>query len=198
VREARSQHGLELELENLALELLGALLRPALHVLELRLHGADHLLLFRELEPELPVDLVPRPLARGRKPGLDARLDREVELAFLVVELALPADDLGLGLLRVRELLLTDLEELRQLGQLAVAQVEVAGKALAGLFDSSAAMASSGRRTSSRGSEAPSNCSRVARRSRRGVERFGELDLVLAVRGHDGRFQKPWDPPRGW
>jgi hypothetical protein len=70
-------------------------------------------------------------------------LDRQVEFAFGVVQLALLAEHVGLRSLRLRKLLVVGGKQLRQVGELLVALFEIGGKESAcplrfGLDDSSA------------------------------------------------------------
>lgn len=100
------EHGLDLELLHLPLELLRALFRPPLELLDLLLHGGDRLLLLGHLELEIAFGLALGLLAGGRERFLHPLLDRELELALRIVELALLAQGVGLGLLRRGELLI--------------------------------------------------------------------------------------------
>ena len=125
MRETRPKQRLELQLLNLALELLRPLLCPPLQILDLLLHRKDRLLSFLHLEPERFLGFRFRALSNFGLLFEHAFLDRQVELAFLFRKLALLADSLGLRLLRLDKLCLSLLEGLGQLLELLILVMQV-------------------------------------------------------------------------
>jgi hypothetical protein len=129
-REAGAQRLLELKLQGLALQLLRALLGLAFQVLDLALHGGHLLLLFEQAELEAFFGLLLGLVAHGGQRLLHLLFDGQVHLAASVVQLALLADQLGLGLLGFGQLAFALTQHALQVQELPVLLVEIGGREL--------------------------------------------------------------------
>ena len=127
-REAAAQNPLEFDLEYFALQLLAGLFGLAAQIVDLPLHARDLHFLFRDLGPESFLGVEPCLVADGDERILHLLLDREVDFAPRIVELALLAKHIRLGLLRRCELLAVGGENLLHLCQPLVAFSEFVGQ----------------------------------------------------------------------
>ena len=101
----RGQEGFEFELLHFALQLLGALIRLLFQDFNLALHAGDSFFALRNFQLQFFFCIVLRFVTNCAERLLNAGFDGQVELALLVVELALLANRLRLGILRFGEFL---------------------------------------------------------------------------------------------